>query len=124
MKLLLITASLFFVLGASAQSEDSDIPKLLKEYQLRKQFNSRVQFERPIYKDSLIKELKDFYSRKKNPGVYHLPQDNMPCFVPDTKEIAAIPNAWPDVQVPFQSKMPNPGLKNKPLIEQPKDKAK
>jgi hypothetical protein len=124
MKLLLIAASIFFGLGALAQSENSNLPKLLKEYQLRKQFNSRVQFERPIYKDSIIKKLKDFYSMKQKPGVHYLPQDNMPCLVPDTNDIAAIPNAWPNTRIPFQSNIPNPALKSKPLIEQPGEKAK
>lgn len=124
MKLLLIPACLCFGLGAFAQTEDVNTSKLLKEYLLRKRFNSRVQFQRPIYKDSLIKVFKDFYSMKQAPGIHYLPQDNMPCLVPDTKDMAAIPNAWPHVQLPFQSAIPNPGLQNKPLVDRPKDKAK
>ncbi|RYZ00234.1 MAG: hypothetical protein EOO11_02275 [Chitinophagaceae bacterium] len=42
------------------------------------------------------------------PGTYALPQDGTPCIVPDTKGIAAIPNAAPVLQVPFSSNIPNP----------------
>ncbi|MGV3527604.1 MAG: hypothetical protein ACO1OO_01825 [Flavisolibacter sp.] len=38
-----------------------------------------------------------------------LPVDNMPCIVPNTKDIAAMPNAWKGkVRVPFLSQIPNP----------------
>lgn len=53
------------------------------------------------------------------PGVHRLPQDNMPCIVPDTKNIAAMPNAWKGaVKVPYRSnppQIPNPAL---PIIIQ------
>jgi hypothetical protein len=42
-----------------------------------------------------------------------LPQDQMPCVIPDTKGIAAIPNAWGRVTVPFRplyQPIPNPAL--------------
>jgi len=118
MKLLLLAAFVVLFMSASSQTFKTDIPKLMKEPELRKRFNNRVQFQRPIYKDSLIKDLKSFLSsEKRGPGVYFLPQDNMPCLVPDTKDIAMIPNGWPSVQVPFKSAIPNPGLKNKLLIE-------
>lgn len=43
----------------------------------------------------------------KKPGVYALPQDGMPCMVPNTADIAAIPNAMPQKKaVPF-GKIPN-----------------
>lgn len=41
------------------------------------------------------------------PGTYNLPQDGMPCIVPDTEGIAAMPNAAKVVKVPFRSQMPN-----------------
>jgi hypothetical protein len=41
----------------------------------------------------------------KEPGVYALPQDNMPCIVPDTNSIAAIPNAAPRLY-PYRKDMP------------------
>jgi hypothetical protein len=124
MKLLLLAAFAVFSISASSQTFKTDVQKLMKESELGKRFNSRLQFQRPIYKDSLIKDLKSFLSsEKRGPGVYFLPQDNMPCLIPDTRDIAMMPNAWPSVQVPFKSAIPNPGLKNKTLIE-PKNKTK
>lgn len=124
MKLLLTVVGLSCCLTVFGQTGNDNTSKLLKEYQRRQRFNSRLQFQRPIYKDSLIKDLKNFYSKEQHPGICYLPQDNMPCLVPDTKDIAPIPNAWSDVRIPFQSNIPNPGLKNHPLTEQPKGKTK
>jgi hypothetical protein len=54
------------------------------------------------------------FGLKKIPGTYRLWLDNMPCIVPDTKDIVSIPNAWPG-RVPdlIRGMMPNPAL---PLI--------
>jgi hypothetical protein len=41
------------------------------------------------------------------PGVYALRQDGMPCIVPNTADIAAIPNAMPQKQVVRLGKIPN-----------------
>jgi hypothetical protein len=54
------------------------------------------------------------------PGVYNLPQDGMPCVVPDTEGIAPIPNASPKVTVPFESTMPNPMDKQGQAQKEPK----
>lgn len=51
-----------------------------------------------------------FSGRFPLPGIYNLPQDNMPCIVPDTKEIAGIPNVVSKIENPFISKIPNPYL--------------
>ena len=48
------------------------------------------------------------------PGVHRLPQDGMPCVVPDTKDIAAIPNFYNGkVSVPYAGNtphIPNPSI--------------
>jgi hypothetical protein len=46
---------------------------------------------------------------KNVPGTYKLRQDNMPCIVPDTKDIAAIPNAWSSTVSLYRGNMPNGG---------------
>lgn len=51
--------------------------------------------------------------RTLTPGTYFLRQDNMPCIVPDTKEIAAIPNTAPSITLPFKTTIPNPSQKLK-----------
>ena len=43
----------------------------------------------------------------KKPGVYALPLDGMPCIVPYTGDIVAIPNAMPQKQVVPFGKIPN-----------------
>lgn len=43
----------------------------------------------------------------QKPGVYALPQDNMPCIVPYTADIVAIPNAMPQKEVVPFGKIPN-----------------
>ena len=43
--------------------------------------------------------------------VVTLPVDRMPCLVPDTRSMVAIPNSWGQVTVPYQQKsnpIPNP----------------
>lgn len=55
----------------------------------------------------------------RKPGIYALPQDRMPCIVPDTGGIVAIPNAFPAVSVPYKpTTIPNawegPSLKVTP----------
>jgi hypothetical protein len=42
-----------------------------------------------------------------------LPQDHMPCVVPDTNGLAKMPNAWTGVTIPYAAPyhpIPNPGL--------------
>ena len=62
------------------------------------------------------------------PGIHRLPQDNMPCVVPDTRLSVAIPNLWAGkVEVPFKNKpprIPNPAKPfklspSRPLLTQP-----
>jgi len=71
--------------------------------------------------DSTVLEYSKWQNKK--PGIYRLPQDNMPCIVPDPTATVAIPNAWKGgVRVPFKTKppaIPNPG---KPIITQPDSK--
>jgi hypothetical protein len=118
--LLLITCSAFYI-SSSAQEFKVDVPKIMKQSDVLKK---HYEIGKSVNKDSLIKKFKDYFSMKSNAGIYYLTQDNMPCIVPDTKDIAAIPNAWPNVQIPFKTTIPNPGLQNTPLVPQLKDKIK
>jgi hypothetical protein len=50
------------------------------------------------------------------PGVHLLPFDKMPCFVPDTRAVVAMPNAWTAaIVIPFRSSMPNAAQPNQNL---------
>lgn len=42
------------------------------------------------------------------PGVHFLPQDGMPCIVPETVTLGNIPNAWNGKRILFNDKIPNP----------------
>ena len=51
------------------------------------------------------------------PGIYRLPQDGMPCLVPETDHIAAMPNTWKNLpgksyKAP-EGSIPNPGIREK-----------
>lgn len=49
----------------------------------------------------------------KQGSIAMLPQDHMPCMVPDTKNLAKMPNGWNNVSLPYQSlihPIPNPAL--------------
>lgn len=45
--------------------------------------------------------------RAKKPGIYRLPQDGMPCIVPDSTQTVRIPNLWRgSKQGPFKGTPP------------------
>jgi len=49
----------------------------------------------------------------KHGNVALLPQDHMPCIVPDTNAIASMPNAWGEITNPYRATdhaIPNPAL--------------
>ena len=51
--------------------------------------------------------LYDFSLKGRKPGIYRLPQDNMPCIVPDSSKTVQIPNAWKGPKrVPYRSNPP------------------
>ena len=65
--------------------------------------------------DSLIFRVRTENERRKAERIKYLKQDNMPCVVPDTKDIAAIPNAARTITVPFPTTIPNPAQKETPI---------
>ena len=72
--------------------------------------------------ENAFQELKDYLQKKKLQNnsvateqgrIIILPQDHMPCIVPDATVVAKIPNAWGNIVVPYISPyypIPNPGL--------------
>lgn len=100
--LLLMTASLTVsaqVLGPDVEKQiEESIRKRVEEDKARRMGHSHplLKFEAPGEKERLV---------PSTPGVYALPQDGMPCIVPDTNSIAAMPNAAPEVY-PYRKDMP------------------
>jgi hypothetical protein len=108
MKALLLAAFVFFSLDAAAQQNgDSTMKKLreqLNQYQGKKLNVSPL---RPLLLDTFQLRNKSFTLPGKKPGVYPLRQDRMPCIVPDTNALVAIPNAFGKPVLPFRTEIPN-----------------
>jgi hypothetical protein len=112
MKLLLLSAFCFFSAGVFAQVLDNQNQQLQDTLKNFKGNNT----------DALQKQLQDYLQRKKfqnnllankQGNVILLPQDNMPCIVPDTSGIAKMPNSWGTTAVPYVPQfhpIPNPAL--------------
>lgn len=101
--LLFLTASLSLsaqVLGPDVEKQiEESIRKRVEEDKARKMGPSHplLKLEPPrVQQLRLLPE---------QPGVYALPQDGMPCIVPDTNGIAAMPNAAPRMY-PYRKDMP------------------
>ena len=119
MKPLLLIIFYMLSVGTMAQEWKPDIPKELIVTQ-----RPGIQLHwTPQQRDSLIKRF-SIGMAKMGSGIHYLPQDGMPCIVPDTEDIVAIPNAWSKVEVPFIYKIPNPALPNRPSVIVPKDNTK
>lgn len=88
-------------MAAQAQEFKPDMQKLIKSYvenqKGKERFSAPTAKESPIYKPG----------ETGKPGVYALKQDGMPCIVPNTKDIAAIPNAFANKQLSKLAQIPN-----------------
>jgi hypothetical protein len=85
MKLLLLLTSFSISAVVSAQNFQPDIDKMVSKSKFRDLLNIET---------IDVKAAPFELGKNPEPGVYSLPQDNMPCIVPDTKELAAMPNAF------------------------------
>lgn len=116
MRKLLVTILIAFSFFAKAQQPRSYKWEAIDLFSGKPVVSSQPQ----IGKDSLIKLLNGYTIAKGSPaGVYQLPIDNMPCVVPDTKTITAMPNAWKGgITIPFSTRIPNPGKgQNLPRVQ-------
>ena len=71
--------------------------------------------QKRLFNDSLAGTFHITSVYRNQGNIIYLPQDHMPCVKPNTKDIAAIPNAWKNVEVPFRPKLtpiPNPALRS------------
>jgi hypothetical protein len=114
MKLLFLLVAIICSLAASAQTTAIELPKEKIE-ELNLIFKGR-KFTRPgefhKFLDSLS-DVKNTASLFPAPGVYNLPQDNMPNIVPDMNKVKQIPNAMTP-RTPFKSEIPNAAPEQKP----------
>ena len=111
MKLLLpLSIICFITIAAQAQTELTDLQNLNTNSGYLQWFRDKITTD-PNKKDSLVSFQKGQLLKGVKSGVYRLLQDGMPCIVPDTKDIVAIPNAFKGkVSVPFagnRQRIPN-----------------
>jgi hypothetical protein len=103
MKLLILSALslLSFRTFAQLKVEKSPFPTNRIEFSLK---NNNKDISKKFFEGNL---------RQEQTKIIALPQDHMPCVIPDTKSIAAIPNAWSNVTIPYRPDfhpIPNPAL--------------
>ena len=113
MKLLLFIAFCFCSVCAFSQ-HDKNNPLQLNPENLKKFKGTNS--------DSLQKQFREYFNEKNSTAnllsnmqgrIVILPQDHMPCVVPNTGGIAVIPNEWNGISVPYKSShhpIPNPAL--------------
>ncbi|MGZ3852927.1 MAG: hypothetical protein ACXVBX_09060 [Flavisolibacter sp.] len=115
MKLLLFFALSFIGAGTFAQVPNQENPRAVPPPDSVRNYkgNSEKQFR---------KEFEEYFERKKmqsqlfgdrQGNIARLPQDHMPCVVPDSASAGLVPNAWGGVTVPFRPNyhpIPNPVL--------------
>lgn len=105
MKTFVVKTLLITLVGCAAFSfvrAQNPVPKVTKvKPGTTLQFKDGKYFLKPL-NDTTVVFNNLIFPKKAKPGVYRLPQDNMPCIVPDTKDIAVMPNAFKGtVNVPF-----------------------
>lgn len=111
MKLLLMLLTCCSVSGVVNAQKLMDFQKQGNYEKVLEQFRARAAVR--VLRDSML--LLGYNTAPiapGKPGVYRLPQDGMPCIVPDTKEVAAIPNGFKGkASIPFTGnppRIPNP----------------
>jgi len=119
MKLLMLSALCFFSLCVFAQLPENKNQQLVDTLKNFKGNNP----------DILPKQFQDYLQRKNAPNnllankqgnVVVLPQDHMPCIVPNTNGISKMPNAWSLPTAPFVPQagaIPNPALPKQQSFE-------
>jgi hypothetical protein len=110
--LLLLIITCLVSVTANAQTESIDLKKFRENAHYRETLRQRSK-TKAFPSDSTILFLnRSVFSGNLKPDVHRLPQDGMPCVVPDTKDIAAIPNVFKrKLSIPFTGnppRIPNP----------------
>jgi hypothetical protein len=115
MKLLLLSAFCIFSVCAFAQVPKNSNPYLYRLPDTLKKFkgDNTEAFQKLLHDHFQKKQFQNNLLANKHGNIVILPQDHMPCVVPDTNGLVKIPNAWNVVSIPYQSPnhpIPNPSL--------------
>ncbi len=119
MKLLLTFVLCCVLTGAFAQAPRTKTPGKLHVPDTAQMFKGNdgrwLQKQLQVYMDCRKNSQVLLANRQGN--IAFLPQDHMPCVVPDSTSVAIMPNAWSGAKVPFQPNfhpVPNPALPKQP----------
>lgn len=98
---------------AKAQLFSGEVEKYQQDATYRNSIIQKLHALRKQSDTSIVKPpTQPYYLVNPKPGTHSLPQDNMPCIVPDMNATVAIPNTWKgEKKIPFkgvQPQMPNP----------------
>jgi hypothetical protein len=115
MKLLLFFALCFISVYAFAQVTDKTNRSTLQLPDTLKKFkgNNNEAFQKQLQQYFQKGQFQNQLLANKQGKVVLLPQDHLPCIVPDTNGIVQMPNAWNEVTVPYRPQyhpIPNPSL--------------
>jgi hypothetical protein len=119
MKLLLTSLLCCFLIGAFAQAPKAKVPEKLQVPDTAQMFkgNDRRSMQKRLEAYMGVTKVSKGLLATKEGNIAFLPQDHMPCVVPDSVSAAIMPNAWSGAKVPFEPKynpIPNPALPKQP----------
>lgn len=129
-RLPLLLAACSGLLAAHAQNEMGKLPNFADQIDALKKFR-RYPLEMAQSDTAKQLSMPELLLTHPKPGVHRLPQDNMPCIIPDLNASVAMPNAWKGaVKNPFQGSpplMPDPSQRSplspsKPILILPEQK--
>jgi hypothetical protein len=117
MKLLLLFSFCIFSICAFAQVPKNNTPRVFQLPDTLKKFkgDNTEGFQKLLHDYIQKKQTQNNLLAGKQGNIVILPQDHMPCVVPDTNGLVKMPNAWSGVSVPYKSPyhpIPNPALPN------------
>src|SRR5688572_6830968 len=101
MKLLLLLLSGCLING-NAEAQNDKMEKL--DYRVSQSFLDRLTDKTWVAPKTDTAKLLDGapFLQNRKPGVHRLPQDNMPCIVPDSTKTVRVPNVWKgSLRVPY-----------------------
>ena len=128
LRLLFIICGCVASFVANAQLLSGEVEKYQQDATYRNSVIQKLHALKKRSDTSIVKPPTHPYLVNPKPGVHRLPQDNMPCIVPDMNATVAIPNTWKgEKKIPFrgaQPQMPNPGkpfrfAPSRPLLTYP-----
>ncbi|HEV7333207.1 MAG TPA: hypothetical protein VGN63_19385 [Flavisolibacter sp.] len=111
--------------AASSFAEAQNLTSEIEKYQQDAAYQSEIiQKLKALHKQSdtsIVKPpVQPYYLINPKPGIHRLPQDNMPCIVPDMNATVAIPNTWKgEKSVPFRGTQPRIPNRAKPFNFRP-----